>query len=153
VSLPPPKARFSICVIADDANRLLFLKRAPHLKLGPGQWGFPAGHIEDGETPAACALREMDEEIGTARELDFVRALGPVRDTWFGGQYEVHLFHYRWRGGRVELNDEHTAYAWIAPADYTALDVMAGIDEDLLLLEVWPYEVLNPARLPPSLRR
>lgn len=148
-----PEARFSICVIADDRDRVLFLKRAPQLALGPGQWGFPAGHIEEGESPAACAARELDEEIGRDHALDLVRALGPLRDGCYGGRYEIHLFHYRWRGGCVRLNEEHTAFAWIAPADYAALDVMAGLDEDLLLLDVWPYAALDPARLPPALRR
>src|SRR5579871_882414 len=28
------------------------------------EWGFPGGSIRAGETPAAAALREMEEEIG-----------------------------------------------------------------------------------------
>jgi len=32
----------------------------------PSKWIFPKGHIEDGETAAACAVRELREEAGAA---------------------------------------------------------------------------------------
>jgi 8-oxo-dGTP pyrophosphatase MutT (NUDIX family) len=43
-------------------------------------WGFPKGHLEAGETPAAAALREVEEETGLG---DLV--LGPRLRTidWF----------------------------------------------------------------------
>lgn len=30
----------------------------------PDMWDMPGGHVEDGETPAECIIREMDEEMG-----------------------------------------------------------------------------------------
>lgn len=30
-------------------------------------WGFPKGHVEDGERPEAAALREVSEETGLGR--------------------------------------------------------------------------------------
>lgn len=133
-------------------HRLLFLRRAPDRALGPGKWGFPAGHIETGETPEACAWRELAEEIGGVHQVDLHAQRGPVRDTCYGGRYEIHLFHLHWQGGTIMLNHEHTAFAWIAAAEYSGLDVMDGVDEDLWLLEVWPRAVLNQSRLPPSMR-
>jgi 8-oxo-dGTP pyrophosphatase MutT (NUDIX family) len=146
------KARFSICLIEDAQNRLLFLKRAPDRVLGPNLWGFPAGHIEDGETPHACALREMQEEIGTALELTLHNTLGPIRDSFYGGVYEIHLFHWHSRSGEVTLNHEHTDYAWLAADQISAFEFMDGIEEDIALLSIWPRDKLNAARLPPHLR-
>ncbi len=34
----------------------------------PNQWDLPGGHVEKDETPEACIIREMKEEIGLALE-------------------------------------------------------------------------------------
>ncbi len=151
MALPPPRARFSICLVEDDDSQLLFLKRAPDRELGPDKWGFPAGHIEPGESPEECARRELGEEIGTDHQLIELARLGPRRDSLFGGIYEVHLFHYRWVRGQVTLNDEHTAYRWLTMHDYRGLDVMRGVDEDIRLLNLWPLECLHLDKIPTHL--
>jgi putative (di)nucleoside polyphosphate hydrolase len=65
----------------------------------PGAWQMPQGGIEDGETPAEAALRELAEEIGTDRaEL--------VAETADWHRYDLpdHLigvvWNGRWRGQR-----------------------------------------------------
>jgi len=39
-------------------------------KKDAGAWTIPKGGIEDEEEPRACAIRELEEELGTAPELD-----------------------------------------------------------------------------------
>ena len=146
-----PQRRFSICLLEDAAGRLLFIKRAPHLELAPGKWGFPAGHIEPGETAEDCARRELREEIGLQHDVAEHQRLGPIRDRLFGGIFEVHLFHYRWLGGTVTLNHEHTEFRWLDRHAYKGLDVMRGIDEDLRLLDLWPLECLHLEHVPVDL--
>ncbi len=51
-------------------------------------WGFPKGHLEEGETPAEAALRETAEETGLA---DLVLQ-GPIR---------VIDWHFRFRGRHI----------------------------------------------------
>lgn len=48
-------------------------------------WGFPKGHLEDGESPAAAAMRETREETG----LEQLLLQGPIR---------VIDWHFRFRG-------------------------------------------------------
>ncbi|HJR35863.1 MAG TPA: NUDIX domain-containing protein, partial [Gemmatimonadales bacterium] len=48
-------------------------------------WGFPKGHLEDGESPADAALRETAEETG----LGDLRLHGPIR---------IIDWHFRFRG-------------------------------------------------------
>lgn len=141
------QARFSICLLLDATNRLLLLRRAPDQRIAPSQWGFPAGHIEAGESPHECAEREMNEEIGTDHRLDLLCSLGPVRDTFYGGRFEIHLFHYRWHGGSIALNEEHTAFRWVGPDEFSQLDVMLGVEQDIVLLDIWPASMFEPARL------
>ncbi len=150
--LSKPKDRFSICLIEDDQQRLLFLQRAPDRALGPSLWGFPAGHIEAGESARECAYREMKEEIGPEVRVQELRSLGPLRDSFYGGVYEIHLYHLRWQSGAIVLNHEHTAYLWADVTSYRALSLMKGIEEDIALLDIWPRAALNPANLPPHLR-
>jgi len=39
-------------------------------KKDAGAWSIPKGQIEDEEEPRACAIRELEEELGEAPELD-----------------------------------------------------------------------------------
>jgi 8-oxo-dGTP pyrophosphatase MutT (NUDIX family) len=51
-------------------------------------WGFPKGHLEDGESPADAARRETAEETG----LDQLLLQGPIR---------VIDWHFRFRGRHI----------------------------------------------------
>ena len=146
--MKPPAARFAISVIENDAGELLMLKRSPGKRLAPNRWGFPAGHIEENESPEECAERELLEEIGHEFVAELVNTFGPVRDTLWGGQFEIFLFHYRWQNGRVILNEEHTEHAWVGPEDFRSYDAMDGTDEDIDYLEIWPREYLRADKLP-----
>jgi len=44
-------------LVKNSDNRLLFIKRS-------GRWDLPKGHVEVGETPEDCAIREVTEECG-----------------------------------------------------------------------------------------
>jgi len=149
--LPEITTRFAIAVIENVHHELLLLKRSGNAGIGAGLWGFPAGHIEAGEKPADCIQRELVEEIGPEHILKPVSSVGPVRDTQYGGIYEIYLYHYRWQYGTVKLNHEHTGYAWVGREDFRSYDVMGGVDEDILYLGIWPREFLHGDRLPANL--
>jgi 8-oxo-dGTP pyrophosphatase MutT (NUDIX family) len=57
---------------------LILTRRAGHLRSHPGQWAFPGGRIDAGETPVQAALREMREEVGV--ELPESAVLGRLDD-------------------------------------------------------------------------
>lgn len=50
----------------DNGLHLLYEVRATSLHHHRGEVCFPGGHMEPGEAPAACALRETWEELGIA---------------------------------------------------------------------------------------
>lgn len=55
-------------IIVHD-NRVLIARRGLGQKLA-GKWEFPGGKIEAGETPKACLVREIKEELGVEIEID-----------------------------------------------------------------------------------
>ena len=148
----PIKSRFSINILENASNEILLLKRPPDTEMGPGLWGFPAGQIKEGEDPAHCALRELHEEIGKDIIIYPLQEYGPVRDSFYGGIYQIFLFHHRWHSGNISLNEEHTDYAWVGPRDFRNYAVMDGMDEDIAYLNIWPREYLNKDKLPEHLR-
>ena len=62
-----------------------------------GFWVFPKGHVEEGETLQAAAVREVREEAGVAARVE--AALGVTRYTNDRGvAREVHWFRMRGEG-------------------------------------------------------
>jgi 8-oxo-dGTP diphosphatase len=52
-------------VLVDAAGRMLLQLRddIPTIPF-PGMWAIPGGMLEPGETPLACIVREVEEELG-----------------------------------------------------------------------------------------
>jgi 8-oxo-dGTP pyrophosphatase MutT (NUDIX family) len=68
--------------LADQGTQYLLIKDSYD------NWGFPKGHLEDGETPAEAAARETAEETGLAQLV----LRGPIR---------VIDWHFRFRGRHI----------------------------------------------------
>lgn len=150
----PPAARFSLAVLVNNQDEILLMRRARNDTFAPGIWGFPGGHIRENETPEQAVGRELQEEVGNEvfmRLSNPLRRFGPVRDTLYGGVFEVHLFLFRYEGGAVLRNDEHEAHAWVGREVYRTYAVVDGVDEDLAYLAVWPVNWLNAGKLPSAL--
>jgi 8-oxo-dGTP pyrophosphatase MutT (NUDIX family) len=62
-------------------------------KKEPGNWIFPKGHIERGETAAEAGLREVEEEAGVTGEI--VAPAGEQEFDWGGRRYRVEYFLIR----------------------------------------------------------
>lgn len=102
-------------LVRDD--RILLVKRALH-KTFPGLWDVPGGHCEEGESPEAAMVRELQEELGiVADKLEtcdtILRAPGLL----------LYLFVIRnWSGEPVMLGDEHTEMEWFSFAAAAQID-------------------------------
>jgi len=53
----------SAAALIDAEGRVLLAQR-PEGKSMAGLWEFPGGKVEDGETPEAALIRELQEELG-----------------------------------------------------------------------------------------
>ena len=83
-----------------DAPALILTRRAATLRKHAGQWAFPGGRLDPGETVVETALREMHEEVNVeigadqvlGRLDDFVTRSGFVMTpvvVWGGGGLET----------------------------------------------------------------
>lgn len=93
----------------DPLGHVLLMKRSgagDH----PGEWAFPGGGIEAGETPEEAARRESLEETGHEPEGDV-----PILDrSASGGAFHTFVNHVQDQF-EPELNDEHTEHVWAHP--------------------------------------
>lgn len=89
---------------------------ARHDRRGRLVWSLPKGHVEDGETPEAAAVREIAEETGIAGRV--VAPLGVI-DFWFVAENKrIHktVHHYLLIAEGGELSDEDievVEVAWV----------------------------------------
>lgn len=54
----------SVAIVAVTTDGYVLLLRQSHYAIGRTLLGIPAGTLEPGEAPAACARRELEEETG-----------------------------------------------------------------------------------------
>ena len=75
-----PRRSAGILLYRDDEVLLVHPGGPFWAKKDAGVWSIPKGEYEDGDDPRACALREFEEELGTALPPDTeLTELGEVR--------------------------------------------------------------------------
>lgn len=75
-------------IIMRDGKVLMGLRKSAH---GIGTWCFPGGHLEYGETPEECGIRETLEETG----LQIKKAIrGPYTNDIFAGDTKHYVTLY-----------------------------------------------------------
>jgi 8-oxo-dGTP diphosphatase len=114
-------------VIVRRGDQLLLQRRIN--SHGEGTWSSPGGHLDFGEEPAACAVREVAEE--TALHLGGVRFVGITND--------------------VFDDERHYVTLWFVATDFAGVPTIAATDE-LSELDWFPLDDL-PQPLFPPLRR
>jgi 8-oxo-dGTP diphosphatase len=104
-----PRPRVGVGVVVVRGNEVLFgLRRGAH---GAGSWSFPGGHIEDGESPETCALRELEEETGL-RAIN-PRCVGESHDAFDEGLYYRTFFvRVDWSAGEPTVREPNACAHW-----------------------------------------
>jgi len=123
-----PTVRVVAAVIYDEAQRVLVAQR-PEGKALAGQWEFPGGKTEDGESDASALRRELHEELGV--QVDAARPL-----LEFSHEYsERHVQLSVWlveRFSGAPAGREGQRLRWVRPAALRSLPLLRA---DLPIVE------------------
>jgi len=111
---PPLKTVLvAACALVDTDGRVLIAQRPAGKQLA-GLWEFPGGKVEPGETPEACLIRELDEELGIAVTHACLAPFVFASHTYQTFHLLMPLFLCRRWEGFVTAR-EHEALAWVRP--------------------------------------
>jgi len=140
--MPKDPLQIVCCLIFDNQNRLLLLRRHSE-DLGGRLWATPGGRQEKGEEPSSTAIREVKEETGLN-----------LKDVKYLGNHELRMphgiAHMRTFKANIEGNEkividqeEHEGHRWFNVSDLlSAENIIWGLPTTLLdfgLIE--PFEI------------
>jgi 8-oxo-dGTP diphosphatase len=109
---PSQIPRVGVAAIIERKGQVLLIKRKN--SHGAGSWAVPGGHLEFGETPEECAIRETHEEVGI--EIGDVRFVAITNDIFpkEGKHYITIWMHGTCKSGEpvVAADDEVAELGW-----------------------------------------
>jgi 8-oxo-dGTP diphosphatase len=122
---PGPHLRLLLvaaCALVDADGRVLVAQRPPAMA---GLWEFPGGKLHDGETPEACLIRELREELGIDTEASCLAPLTFASHGYDGFHLLMPLYVCRvWRGQPVPR--EGQTLRWLRPRELRDLPMPAA---------------------------
>lgn len=133
----------AVGVLRNERGEILVCQRPPH-KLYPGEWEFPGGKVEAGESGEAALARELHEELGirvtAAEPLVRVRHVYPELsvdlDTWLVTRFEGE-----------PASTEHPAMAWVLPEALPRWPLLAADRPIVAALRLPAHLVFTPEAL------
>jgi len=116
-----------------DGDKILVIQQVK------GHWGFPKGHVEEGETEVETAIREIKEETNLDVEIDethrYVEHYSPEE----GIEKDVVFFIAKKTGGEVKVQEEEVKDTqWLLPNEAmdrltydTSKNILSKVMKDL----------------------
>ena len=112
-----PLVLVAAAALVDVDGRVLICQR-PEGKQLAGLWEFPGGKVEPGETPEACVIRELEEELGIVVTHACLAPFVFASHTYESFHLLMPLYLVRrWEG--MLTAREHKALAWVKPSKLT----------------------------------
>ena len=128
------------CILIDNHENILILKRSDKVRTYKGYWGGIAGYVEKDEEPVDTAFKEIREETGlTDNDVELIKTQNPIEFTDFYEKekydWKVYPFLFRIRKeNKIRIDWEHISYKWIKPTDIDKFEVVPHLREVVLKL-------------------
>jgi 8-oxo-dGTP pyrophosphatase MutT (NUDIX family) len=127
----------------DNAPRAALIGRLD--RRGRLRWSLPKGHVEEGETNEAAAIREVAEETGITGRV--VAPLGTI-DFWFvadGRRIHKTVHHFLMLASGGELSDEDIEVEQVEWVPLEQLAERLAYDDERRLVEQVPALLTHTA--------
>lgn len=124
-------------VVTDDETGAFLLSERLADKHGQGEWSFPGGKPDPGESPEVAVLRELKEETGIY--ADFAIPLG----IWTYDLFEAYGVHYvtlyflvdhRLQEPQRLEPDKHGEWEWLTADEAREKPLFCGVEAILGLM-------------------
>lgn len=105
----------SKCILINEKNKILILKRTNYSDMGEDKWDFPGGSVNIDEDVNDAIKREVKEELQIELEETRVFKINSGKGVP-SGQFIFVLFASRQYnlGDGIKLSKEHSEYKWIS---------------------------------------
>ena len=115
-------------------GRILIAQR-PEGKKRAGQWEFPGGKTEPGESPEAALVRELREELGA--DVVIEPLLEKVEHVYSDLRVEVRFYPCTLKAGAVVERLEHARLEWVLPEEMERFEFVEADRALLPRLAAW----------------
>ncbi|CAL1538265.1 unnamed protein product [Lymnaea stagnalis] len=135
-------------ILESSDGKVLLTRRAPHLRIFPGLWVPPGGHVEENESLAEAGIRELQEETGIdLKIMDCKNKKFEILGLWesvfppmlaLGPPQRHHIVVYF----HAQLKDGMTANEMEKQISFNPLEVDAcvWVDKEMISAIVQSYE-------------
>ena len=90
----------------------------------PNMWDLPGGHVEPGETPEQCIVREMKEEIGL--DLDGHQLFSVI-------EFNERIEYTYWKSANLDIDridlTEGQAIKWFSKIEVAEIELACNFNE------------------------
>lgn len=117
-------------VFVEFEDKILFLERLGH-KPEPYRWGHPAGKVDEGESDADAARRELLEETGIAVNPSELQFLSNVYVRYPNVDFVFAMFRVKLaESPTIAIRpDEHNSFCWMTISEALQADLVTGTHE------------------------
>jgi len=111
----------AIVIIKNEENKFLLLLRPDWVSWAPSKWAFAGGRVENEESPAAAAVREVKEETELDINVDDLEYLPTISNKY------VDVFFAKCYSGRLKIDHEHDDYVWVTRENLGYYELAPGV--------------------------